>query len=108
MIQRPRQGFESRRRSDLSRASRGQARVAHRLARKRYGPRVTGGFWRTSDADTIAMVDELPTIDAEMGEALVTQAFAFWIGPEIERRHEAGELPEDFALTGAQVIFGLD
>ena len=47
-------------------------------------------------------------MDVEMGEAVVKQAFDFWIGPEIERRREAGELPDDFALHGAQVIFGID
>jgi HEPN domain-containing protein len=47
-------------------------------------------------------------MDADMGERVVEQAYEFWIGPEIERRREAGELPEDFALHGAQVIFGVD
>jgi hypothetical protein len=28
----------------------------------------------------------------------------FWINPEIERSREAGTLPEDFALSAAQVI----
>jgi hypothetical protein len=57
---------------------------------------------------TIAAVGELPEMDAKMGEAVVKQAFEFWIGPEIERRRAVGELPEDYALRGAQVLFGID
>ncbi len=89
-----------------------------------FGPRALLATWpreasspviRTScvllaycNGDIIAVVDELPQVDAEMGEAVVKQAFDFWIGPEIERRREAGQLPEDFALHGAQVIFGME
>jgi HEPN domain-containing protein len=47
-------------------------------------------------------------IDAKMGEAVVEQAFDFWIGPEIERRREVGQLPENFELQAAQVIFGME
>ena len=43
-----------------------------------------------------------------MGERVVEQAYEFWIGPEIERRRTARELPHDFALRAAQVIFGID
>lgn len=53
-------------------------------------------------------MDEEPRMDAEMGERVAEQAYEFWIGPEIERRRTAGELPDDFALHGAQVIFGMD
>ncbi len=49
-----------------------------------------------------------PRVDAEMAERVVEQAYGFWIGPEIERRQTAGELPGDFALYGAQVVFGVD
>jgi hypothetical protein len=51
-------------------------------------------------------MDEPPRLDAEMGERVVDQAYEFWIGPEIERRRDVHGLPEDFALRGAQVIFG--
>jgi HEPN domain-containing protein len=51
-------------------------------------------------------MDEEPRMSAEMGEKVGEQAYEFWIGPEIERRRAARELPEDFALVGAQVIFG--
>jgi len=57
---------------------------------------------------TIIKMDEEPRIDAEMAERVVEQAHDFWIGPEIERRRAAGELPGNFALYGAQVIFGMD
>lgn len=53
-------------------------------------------------------MDEEPRMDAEMAERVIEQAYEFWIGPEIERRQLAGELPEDFALHGAQVVFGMD
>jgi len=53
-------------------------------------------------------VDERLPIDAEMGEAVVEQAFDFWVGPKIERRRNAGQLPQDFALRVAQVIFGMN
>jgi HEPN domain-containing protein len=53
-------------------------------------------------------VGDLPQEDTKLGDAVVQQAFEFWIGPEIQRRREAGELPDDFALHGAQVIFGMD
>jgi len=43
-----------------------------------------------------------------MAERVVEQAYEFWIDPEMERRREAGQLPDDFALHGAQVIFGID
>ncbi|MFN2470094.1 MAG: HEPN domain-containing protein [Gaiellaceae bacterium] len=53
-------------------------------------------------------MDEEPRMDTEMGERVAEQAYQFWIGPEIERRRAAGELSDDFALHGAQVIFGMD
>jgi hypothetical protein len=36
------------------------------------------------------------------------QVLELWINPEIERRREAGRLPDDFSLTRAQVIMNLD
>jgi len=53
-------------------------------------------------------MDEKPRMDTEMAERVVEQAYGFWIGPKIERRRAAGQLPDDFALHGAQVIFGMD
>jgi hypothetical protein len=53
-------------------------------------------------------MNEPPEMNAEIGQRVAEQAHEFWIGPEIERRRAAGELPEDFALIGAQVIFGID
>ena len=44
-------------------------------------------------------------MDEQIKEAVVRQAMDFWIDPEIERRSAAGTLPEDFALSAAQVIF---
>lgn len=45
-------------------------------------------------------------MDEQIKEAVVRQAMDFWIEPEIERRRAARALPEDFALSAAQVIFG--
>src|SRR5258708_4270399 len=45
-------------------------------------------------------------MDEQTKEMVVRQALDLWINPEIERRREAGTLPEGFALSGAQVIFG--
>lgn len=45
-------------------------------------------------------------VDEQIKEAVVQQAMDFWITPEIERRRAAGDLPEDFALSAAQVILG--
>jgi hypothetical protein len=47
-------------------------------------------------------------VDEPIKEAIVRQALEFWIDPEIERRREAGKLPDDFALSAAQVIFEPD
>ncbi len=33
------------------------------------------------------------------------EAFDLWINPELERRHAAGQLPADFVLMVAQVLF---
>jgi len=49
-----------------------------------------------------------PKMDSEMAERVIEQAYDFWIGPEIERRRAAGQLPDGFALHGAQVILGMD
>jgi len=46
--------------------------------------------------------------DEEFGQDLMQQVLEIWINPEIERRREAGRLPDDFALTRAQVIMNLD
>jgi hypothetical protein len=43
-------------------------------------------------------------VDEQIKEAVIRQAMDFWINPEIERRREAGALPEDFALSAAQVV----
>lgn len=40
----------------------------------------------------------------EMGRRVLEQAFELWIKPELARRKEAGVLPDDFALWGAQRI----
>jgi len=45
-------------------------------------------------------------MDEQIKEAVIQQAMDFWINPEIERRREAGTLPEDFVLSAAQVILG--
>src|SRR5215207_4746465 len=46
--------------------------------------------------------------DEEFGQNLMQQVLELWINPEIERRRVAGRLPDDFALTRAQVIMNLD
>ena len=43
-------------------------------------------------------------VDEAIKEAVIRQAMEFWINPEIERRREAETLPDDFALSAAQVI----
>lgn len=43
-------------------------------------------------------------VDEQIKEAVIRQAMEFWINPEIERRREAGTLPDDFVLSAAQVI----
>jgi HEPN domain-containing protein len=42
------------------------------------------------------------------GEPLLQQAFELWIEPEIERRRQAGRLPDGFKLHAAQVIFDME
>jgi HEPN domain-containing protein len=42
------------------------------------------------------------------GEPLLHQALELWIGPEIERRREAGRVSEGFELHAAQVIFDME
>jgi HEPN domain-containing protein len=44
-------------------------------------------------------------VDEVIKEAVIRQAMEFWINPEIERRREAEALPDNFALSAAQVIF---
>jgi uncharacterized protein (UPF0332 family) len=46
--------------------------------------------------------------EEELGRSVMEQALDLWINPEIERRLEAGSLPEDFVLTRAQIIMNLD
>jgi hypothetical protein len=47
-------------------------------------------------------------VDEEFSQNLMQQVHELWINPEIERRREAGRLPDDFALTSVQVIMNLD
>jgi HEPN domain len=47
-------------------------------------------------------------VDEEFIQNLMQQVHELWINPEIERRREAGRLPDDFAIRGAQVIMNLD
>jgi hypothetical protein len=47
-------------------------------------------------------------VDEQMQEMVIRQALDFWINPEIERRRGAGTLPDDFALSAAQIIFEPD
>jgi HEPN domain-containing protein len=44
-------------------------------------------------------------LDEEGGSRLFNQAWELWFGPEIERRREAGQLPEPLVLSRMQVIF---
>jgi hypothetical protein len=37
--------------------------------------------------------------DEALGRNLMEQIIKLWVNPEIERRREAGELPDDFVLT---------
>ena len=46
--------------------------------------------------------------DPDFAENLIRQVFDLWLTPEIERRRDAGLLPHDFDLRGAQVIFEAD
>ena len=43
-------------------------------------------------------------MDEQIKEAVIRQAMEFWVNPEIDRRRQAGTLPDDFALSAAQVI----
>jgi uncharacterized protein (UPF0332 family) len=47
-------------------------------------------------------------VDEEFIQNLMQQVHELWINPEIERRREAGRLPNDFAIRSAQVIMNLD
>ena len=47
-------------------------------------------------------------MDNEIAQQVATQAFELWISPEIDRRRQAGNLPIEFSLYAAQVIFDLD
>ncbi|AKU95762.1 hypothetical protein AKJ09_02426 [Labilithrix luteola] len=43
----------------------------------------------------------------EWGQTFLQQVFDLWVTPEIERRKNAGTLPGDFDLRGAQVIMNV-
>ena len=47
-------------------------------------------------------------VDEEFRQNLMHQVDELWINPEVERRREAGRLPDDFAISRAQVIMNLD
>ena len=47
-------------------------------------------------------------MDEEFVQNLMQQVHELWINPEVERRREAGRLPDDFAISRAQVIMNLD
>jgi hypothetical protein len=46
--------------------------------------------------------------EEDLGQALMQQALDLWINPEIERRREAGHLPDDVVLSRAQIIMNVD
>jgi hypothetical protein len=46
--------------------------------------------------------------DEEFIQNLMQQVHELWINPEIERRRGAGRLPDDFAISKAQVIMNVD
>jgi hypothetical protein len=43
-------------------------------------------------------------VDEEFAQNLMQQVHELRINPEVERRREAGRLPDDFAIRAAQVI----
>lgn len=45
--------------------------------------------------------------EENLGQNLMQQALDLWINPEIERRQEAGYLPDDFVLSKAQIIMNV-
>jgi hypothetical protein len=47
-------------------------------------------------------------VDEEFSQNLMQQVHELWINPEVERRREAGRLPDDFAISRAQVVMNLD
>lgn len=47
-------------------------------------------------------------MEDDFGRKVIEQAFNLWINPEIERRREAGRLPDDFDLYAVQVIMNVD
>ena len=47
-------------------------------------------------------------MDEEFIQNLMQQVHELWISPEVERRREAGRLPDDFKIRAAQVIMNLD
>jgi uncharacterized protein (UPF0332 family) len=47
-------------------------------------------------------------VDEEFVQNLMQQVHELWISPEVERRREAGRLPDDFKIRAAQVIMNLD
>jgi uncharacterized protein (UPF0332 family) len=47
-------------------------------------------------------------MDEEFIQNLIQQVHELWINPEVERRREAFRLPDDFAISRAQIIINLD
>ena len=47
-------------------------------------------------------------MDEEFIQNLMQQVHELWISPEVERRREAGRLPDDFVIRAAQVTMNLD
>jgi uncharacterized protein (UPF0332 family) len=45
--------------------------------------------------------------EEDFDQNLMGQVLELWINPEIERRREAGSLPDDFVVTRAQIIMNL-
>ncbi len=56
----------------------------------------------------VGPVEDGASQQAELARNVLQEAFNLWVGPEIERRKQAGQLPLSFVLIGAQVIFNLD
>lgn len=60
--------------------------------------------WSGKVADGEAAATE----GSELARNVLQEAFNLWVGPEIERRKQAGRIPATFVLNGAQVILNLD
>ena len=46
--------------------------------------------------------------EEDLDQNLLQQALDLWINPEIERRREAGHLPDEFVLSRAQILTNVD